>query len=34
MIADGPFLVALKKRSATRPFLLLWIATPEFLEKW
>ena len=34
MIADGPFLVALKKRSATRPFLLLWIATPEFMEKW
>jgi len=33
LLADGPFLVAVKKRTAQQPIVLLWIATADFLEK-
>jgi hypothetical protein len=33
LLADGPFLVAVKKRTAKQPIVLLWIATADFLEK-
>jgi len=33
-IFDRPFLIIMKKRTATRPFLVMWIETPELLTPW
>ncbi|MFQ3592668.1 MAG: hypothetical protein SNJ82_05680 [Gemmataceae bacterium] len=33
LLAEHPFLVVMKKRTAPRPFLMLWLATADFLEK-
>ncbi len=32
--ADGPFLLYMKKRDATQPFFVMWVANAELLSKW